>query len=308
MMRLSARRSRAHFERSPGRIPFAELRALTPEKLAEALTGAPGETIRWVAAAARYSLVEGQLLLGQCLLDGRGLPGDPRAALRWFEAAAGAGNLKAMNMVGRCHEMGWGTPMDPHLAADWYRRAAEGGLDWSQYNLGNLLLRGCGVLRDRAQALSWYLRAARQGHAKSMNLVGRFCEEGWEMPPDLAAAHRWYRCAAERGDFRAQFNLGTLLAKQDRFVEATEWLRAAVLGATPDVVRLAAGTLLQSSEPAMRDVGYLALKRLADCEGAALPERDRGDGTKGVSSLPPSPGAGMGRRYREGSDGPDADC
>ena len=113
MMRLSARRSRAHFERSPGRIPFAELRALTPEKLAEALTGAPGETIRWVAAAARYGLVEGQLLLGQCLLDGRGLPGDPRAALRWFEAAAGAGNLEAMNMVGRCHEMGWGTSDGP---------------------------------------------------------------------------------------------------------------------------------------------------------------------------------------------------
>jgi TPR repeat protein len=106
-------------------------------------------------------------------------------------------------------------------------------------------------------------------------------EEGWEIPPDLTAAHRWYRCAAERGDFRAQFNLGTLLAKRDRIAEATEWLRAAVLGATPDVVRLVAGTLLQSSVPAMRDVGYLALKRLADCEDAALLERHRGDGTKG---------------------------
>jgi hypothetical protein len=184
--------------------------------------------------------------------------------------------------------------MDPHLAADWYRRAAEGGLDWGQYNLGNLLLRGCGVLRDRAQALSWYLRAARQGHAKSMNLVGRFFEEGWEIPPDLTAAHRWYRCAAERGDFRAQFNLGTLLAKRDRIAEATEWLRAAVLGATPDVVRLVAGTLLQSSVPAMRDVGYLALKRLADCEDAALPNDIGATARKGNISCPQSPGGGDG--------------
>jgi hypothetical protein len=298
MMRLSARRSRVRFERSPGRIPFSELRALTSEKLAEALSGEPGEMIRWITAAAHYGLVEGQLLLGQCLLDGRGLPKDPSAALRWFEAAAGAGNLEATNMVGRCHEMGWGTSVDARLAADCYRRAAERGLDWGQYNLGNLVLRGRGVLRDRAQALSWYLRAARQGHAKSMNLVGRFCEEGWEIAPDLAAAQRWYRCAAERGDFRAQFNLGTLLAKQDRIVEAAEWLRAAVLGATPDVVRLAAGTLLQSSEPDMRDVGYLALKRLADCEGAALPEQDRGRRHKRVSSLPPCRGRGTGRRYR----------
>jgi TPR repeat protein len=111
--------------------------------------------------------------------------------------------------------------------------------------------------------------------------VGRFFEEGWEIAPDLAAAHRWYRCAAERGDFRAQFNLGTLLAKQHRIAEAAEWLRAAVLGATPDVVRLVAGTLLQSNEPTVRDVGYLALKRLACCEGMAQSERARGDGMTG---------------------------
>ena len=117
------------------------------------------------------------------------------------------------------------------------------------------------------------------------------------MPPDLAAAHRWYRCAAERGDFRAQFNLGTLLAKQDRFVEATEWLRAAVLGATPDVVRLAAGTLLQSSEPAMRNVGYLALKRLAGSGGAANRNAIEATARKGkfVAAIP---GGGDGQELR----------
>lgn len=150
MMRLSARRSATSFGRSAGRIPFAELRALTPEKLAEALSGEPGETIRWITAAAHYGLVEGPILLGQCLLDGKGLPRDPRAALRWFEAAAGAGSLDAANMVGRCHEMGWGAPVNARLAADWYRRAAEGGLNWGQYNLGNLLLRGSGVTGQEA--------------------------------------------------------------------------------------------------------------------------------------------------------------
>jgi hypothetical protein len=276
-MRLSVRRSRAGPQGAHRRISFAELRALTPERLA----GEPDETIRWITAAAQYGLVEGQLLLGQCLLDGRGVPRDPRAAVRWFEAAAGAGNLDAANMVGRCHEMGWGFPVDARCAADWYRRAAEGGLDWGQYNLGNLLLRGHGVPPDRAQALGWYLRAAHQGHAKSMNLVGRFCEEGWESPPDPAAAHRWYRHAAERGDFRAQFNLGTLLTGLDRIDEATEWLRAAVLGATPDVVRLIAGTLLQSNEPALRDVGYLALQRHRRWQETTQPERDRADGVSG---------------------------
>jgi hypothetical protein len=67
----------------------------------------------------------------------------------------------------------------------------------------------------------------------------------------------------------------------DAIAVATDCLRAAALGATPDVVRLVAGTLLQSREPAMRHVGYIALKRLACCEGAAQPEREGGEGARG---------------------------
>src|SRR6185369_16357394 len=102
------------------------------------------------------------------------------------------------------------------------------GLDWGQYNLANLLLRGEGMRRDPTQAFDWYLRAAHQGHAKSMNLVGRFLEEGWEVPADPQAALEWYRRSAAGGDFRGQYNLATLLLRQNRIPEAVQWLRKAV--------------------------------------------------------------------------------
>jgi uncharacterized protein len=244
-------------------ITFATMRSLTPDRLVQVLSGEPSEAIHWITAAAHYGVAEAQLMLGQLLLDGRGTPSDPGSAFRWFGAAAGAGNLNAMNMVGRCHELGWGVNADPSLAAAWYRRAAERGLDWAQYNLANLLLRGRGVANDRGQALSLYLLAVRQGHAKSMNLVGRFHEEGWEVPADPAVALHWYWQAAEGGDFRAQFNLGTLLVRENRIAEAASWFRAALQGGTHDVVRLLAGTLLPSAEPALREVGGLALKRIS---------------------------------------------
>ena len=184
--------------RRPERIAFDALRALSKGEWAALLAGGAETAAPWIASAARYGLVEAQLVLGQMLLDGRGIRRDPTSAARWFAAAADAGCVEAMNMLGRCHEMGWGVRQDDAAAADWYSRAAEQGLDWAQYNLANLTLRGRGVAKDRAKALWLYLRAADQGHAKSMNMVGRYFEEGWEVARDAGAALEWYRRAARR--------------------------------------------------------------------------------------------------------------
>lgn len=213
---------------------------MSGEQRDAALTGS--EAKDWIEAAARYGLVEAQLLLGQACLDA----GDDGQALAWFRVAATTSHAGAINMVGRCYELGWGTPPDPAEAATYYRRAAEQGLDWAQFNLANLLLYGLGLEQDRRGAYELYARAAAQGHAKSLNMLGRFHEEGWDRPRDMARAASCYATAAEAGDFRAQFNVGMLLAGAGRYEEASRWIERAFASASPDFL-LQAGDLLRAS-------------------------------------------------------------
>ena len=97
-------------------LPLDALREASAEALAAAFAGPPEEAARWIDAAARYGMVEGQLLYGQILLDGRGVRQDQVAARGWFRAAAEAGSAAARNMLGRCHEMGWGGVADEAAA------------------------------------------------------------------------------------------------------------------------------------------------------------------------------------------------
>jgi uncharacterized protein len=244
-------------------VGFAALRGLAVDELAEKLTGPAEEVAPWLQSAARYGLVEAQTALGQILLDGQGVTRDPSAAVRWFAIAAETGYPPAINMLGRCCELGWGLPADLPRAAECYRRAADAGLDWGQYNFANLLLRGRGVLRDRRQALALYRQAAEQGHAKSINMVGRFMEEGWDMPADPVGAAGWYRRAAEAGDFRAQYNLASVLALSGALGEAETWLLRAIEGATTGFLTLMGQRLGGSGEARLRRLGALAVARAA---------------------------------------------
>jgi len=249
-------------QRSP-RLAFAELRGLSGPQLKALLHGKPDQALPVIASAARYGLVEAQLLLGQCLLDGRGTPPDPAGAVRWFSAAAEADSAEAMNMLGRCHELGRGVAQSDSLAARWYERAAEQGLDWAQFNLANLVLRGRGIAADRTKAMSLYQAAADQGHAKSMNMIGRFYEEGWEVPRDVQAALQWYHRAATGGDFRGQYNLASLLLALGRVAEATVWLERAVRNGTQDFLSAVTAAMLASEHHGIRALGALATARQA---------------------------------------------
>ncbi len=194
----------------------------------------PAEAAPWVRAAARLGLVEGQIRLGQMLLDGLGVARDEVAALSWFLSAARKGAPTAMNMAGRCYENGWGAATDLGEAAHWYARSAEAGHDWGEYNYANMLFDGRGTTQDQQQAVQLYLRAAGHGHARAMNLLARCYEEGWGTPRDPARAFRWYRASAEAGYFRAQFNYAAVLVALDQVDEALGWFEQACRGATPD--------------------------------------------------------------------------
>ncbi|WP_438851432.1 tetratricopeptide repeat protein [Brevundimonas nasdae] len=158
---------------------------------------------KWAQAGA----VEAQLVLGQFLMEGRGVTVSPAQGFGWFLKAARAGHPMAMNMVGRCYENGWGVSEDQALAASWFRSAAQKGLDWGMYNFATALALGRGVDEDRPAALHWLERAVTLGHAKSMTILGGFYEDGWVVKRDVDRAVSLYQQGAAAGDFRGHFNV-----------------------------------------------------------------------------------------------------
>ena len=225
---------------------------LNVEQLQSMLDDSPVRAAQAILIAAKEGVVDAQALLGQILLEGRGIAQDEALALRWFQIAAQGGHLMARNMAGRCLEHGWGGAADEAQAARQYRIAAEAGLDWAQYNYANLLATGRGVAEDQPQALDFYRLAAEQGHAKSMNLLGRYLEDGRFCPQDLEAAVSWYRRSAEGGDFRGQFSYAAVLADRGQVDEALAWLGKALAGGNLKFLRTAQKALAAADDAQIR--------------------------------------------------------
>lgn len=248
-------------------MPNASLRReehLNAEDLVALLAADPGRAAKAILAAAKQGLLDAQTMLGQLLLDGRGIERDPALAVTWFRIAARQGHAMAHNMLGRCLEHGWGLEANLPAAAEHYQHAADAGLDWGQYNLANLLATGRGVLRDPPQAFALYLRAAVQGHAKSMNLVGRFYEEGQAVLRDTTLAHQWYCRSAEAGDFRGQFSHAAVLIEQGEIEAAISWLRTALQHGNLNFLRVARHSLQQAEQPEIRAVAADYFRRAAE--------------------------------------------
>ncbi|WP_313085582.1 tetratricopeptide repeat protein [Pseudomonas sp.] len=237
--------------------------AITTDQLSARLAGAPREAARTILAAAQTGLADAQVMLGQILLEGRGIQRDAALAVRWFRIARAQGTPMAHNMLGRCLEHGWGCPPNAAAAANEYRLAADQGLDWAMYNLANLLATGRGVEQDQAQALELYRRAAALGHAKSMNLLGRYFEEGLVVAADPAAALDWYRRAAEAGDFRGQFSYAAVLMGLQRWEEARHWLIQALSLGHLAFLRKARDQLLAARIEPLVDVAQAYVARCA---------------------------------------------
>lgn len=242
------------------------IQSIDADQAAHSLPERPSQIARLTLHTAAQGNLEAQALLGQILLDGRGIQKDPPLALIWFKMAAAQGHAMASNMAGRCLELGWGTAIDLVQAAAYYRQAACLGLDWGQYNLANLYATGRGLTQDEYQAFQLYWQAAQQGHAKSMNLVGRYLEEGRVGPADQTAAHQWYRRSAEAGDFRGQFSLAAVLLTQERWQEAQFWFQQALNLGHLKFLRRARDELQQANLPPLQDITQAYIQRCQELE------------------------------------------
>lgn len=255
-------------EAAPRAVVLTRVR-LGTEDLDARLALNPLEAAAAIRDAALHGSPAAQLVLGQILLDGRGVKRDPAQALTWFERAAEGGDVVARNMVGRCHERGWGAPQDYLQAARHFEDAARRGHVWAKVNLAQILMR-LGDPADRPRAFELFRQAAAAGSLKAVNSLARFLEEGWTGPPDPAAAAALYRTAAERGDHWAQFNLATVLARSGQLEDAGRWIGRAIARSDNGFRRRIAPLLLAHPNAGLRAYGLDALERCAasdDAEG-----------------------------------------
>jgi hypothetical protein len=227
----------------------------------------PGRAAQAILVAAGQNVLDAQALLGQILLDGRGIAQDQSLAVRWFTIAANAGHSMARNMLGRCHEHGWGCTADPREAAVHYRLAATAGLDWGLYNYANLLSTGRGVAVDQALALACYRKAANLGHAKSMNLYGRYLELGVACEANPGEAFEWYERSAEAGDFRGQFSHASVLASQGQVERALAWFEEALRIGNANFLRVSGPQLEGAQDERIRALAPRYRARLAELGG-----------------------------------------
>jgi len=249
-------------------ITADQLKNTSPQEFARHLAGEPEEAAIWINAAAEQGLPDAQALLGQILLDGRGIRLDMALARDWFAKAAEQNHLMGMNMLGRCYELGWGGDVDLPAAAQLFKRAAELGFEWGMYNYANLLLHGNGVAKDETQALEWYRKAAALGNAKSLNVVGRFYEEGWLVEADITKAAGLYRQAAEGDDFRGQYNYALLLAEHGQLETAIPWMERALQLAHLKFTRTMAENLTTFANPEFQRIGMLAHQKCCELGSA----------------------------------------
>ncbi|CAI3789767.1 hypothetical protein AHFPHNDE_03471 [Pseudomonas sp. MM227] len=239
---------------------------LDNEQLKAMLAAEPRKAAQALVIAAGQGVVDAQALLGQILLDGRGIERDAALALKWFAIAASRGHAMAHNMLGRCHEHGWGCEASAERAAGHYLHAARAGLDWGLYNLANLLGTGRGVALDHPRAFACYLQAATMGHAKSMNLVGRYLEQGLVAGADLPRPQVWYMRSAQAGDFRGQFSHAAMLAEEGDVDTALIWLQRALEGGNANFLHSSLKVLEQARQPAIRAMASLYAQRLQALE------------------------------------------
>ncbi|NGM37371.1 MULTISPECIES: tetratricopeptide repeat protein [Methylobacterium] len=238
------------------------------------LDGSPDSAARWIRFAAERGFRSAQVVLGQMLLDGHGVPRDPTAAFTWFRRAASIGSLDACNMVGRCHELGWGVPASHAEALSHYRRAAAGGHAWGLYNTGCLLLYG-DVRRDHAEAFRCFSAAAerdeREASSKALGMLARCHEEGWGTPVNRVAALRCYRAATAAGDCWAALNLGMIHTENDRVAEAHAAFETALAHATPHCLPMIVSALNDVADPRLAGLIADAMSRAQQLDGMQMP-------------------------------------
>lgn len=175
--------------------------------------------------------------------------GDAAQALADLTAIAAAGDKDAAAAIASAKYSGSGVARDREGAIEWWQRAHDLGHKDGAYNVGLLLLR---QPENAADGLRWLRVSSGQGHALACFVLGTALAEA-QLPEDHGEAITSLECAARSGYAPAQYNLATVLARNDpsaaALVRARAWYEAAAVTFDPARIALQDLAVTTTSEP-----------------------------------------------------------
>jgi uncharacterized protein len=127
--------------------------------------------VRWYRKSAVAGSASGQIHLGVCLCDGRGVRRDDVEGLRWFKRALRQGDTCAPNNIARVYQ----DRGNYRRAMFWYRRAVACGDGDALVELGRGYYGGIGARPDPKQAVHLFRRAII---SRNITQAGREGEAG----------------------------------------------------------------------------------------------------------------------------------
>jgi TPR repeat protein len=122
---------------------------------------------------------------------------DEKQAALWMEAAASQGVVEGQYLLGDMYLQGRGVTASAVDAINWYGKAAASGSAYGQYSLGVMYYNGQGVSQNLQEANKWLTSAAIQGHNEAQYLLGRMYEQGFGVQKSLVHAYAWWKMIPE---------------------------------------------------------------------------------------------------------------
>lgn len=122
----------------------------------------------WLKKASDQNLPKAQVLLGQMLLAGDGVPRDENEAIRLFRMAAESGNARGQFALGKAHDDGQGVVRNPSEALRLYKAAAEAGNPDAQFTLAQCFQHGRLVKSNIIESKKWLDLAVAQGYPEAV--------------------------------------------------------------------------------------------------------------------------------------------
>jgi TPR repeat protein len=228
------------------------------------VTRNPKEAFEWFLRAAEVGSTRGMFLVGQCFLQGNGIPRDFEKAAKYFQAAYQQGDelaglelallcacsragftmadaikhllqlaasansdiaVRAKFHLSRCYGQQTGAEHNGALAEQLLKEAAE------KWEVDPQIMIGLGAHYESkhhfAEAADCYRKAAGRGQRAALHKLALCTHRGLGVPRDEAAALELFGKAAELGDASSMLAMGKHEYRRDNSSEARAWFEKA---------------------------------------------------------------------------------
>ncbi len=144
--------------------------------------------------------IDAKYYLGECYLNGRGVPRNEKIAVELLQESEKGDNVYAMDLLGNCYLNGLGVSKNAVKARELFTKASNLGYPVAKGNLGVLYMRGEGMAKKNQQkAVQLFLEGAEAGDPSCMFNYAQCLEAGFGVAMNLLKAKTFYKKAADLG-------------------------------------------------------------------------------------------------------------